>query len=115
MSKKVHVKVGDTVYVRTGKDKAAKGKVRAVFPKTNRVLVEGVNMVTKHHKPTMQFQSGGIAEQEAPISASNVMLICEHCNRPSKTGRKFQDNGDKVRYCKACGEVIDVIKEAKKG
>ena len=99
MAKSVHVKVGDTVYVRTGKDKGMTGEVRAVFPKTNKVLVENVNMVTKHHKPTMQFQSGGIAEQEAPISASNVMLICEHCNRPSKTGRKFQDNGDKVRYC----------------
>ena len=115
MPNKVHVKVDDTVYVHTGKDRGMNGKVKAVFPDTNRVIVEGVNMVTKHHKPSMKNQAGGIAQQEAPISASNVMLVCGKCNRPSRVGRKFLDNGDKVRFCKACGEVIDVIKAAKKG
>lgn len=115
MAKKVHVKVEDRVYVRTGKDRGMTGTVKAVFPQTNRVLVEGVNMVTKHHKPSMKFQAGGITQQEAPIDASNVMLICDACKRPSKVGKKFLDNGDKVRYCKHCGEVIDVIREAKKG
>jgi large subunit ribosomal protein L24 len=115
MQNKVHVKVDDTVYIRTGKDRAMTGKVKAVFPKTNRVIVEGVNLVTKHHKPSMKFQSGGITQQEAAISASNVMLVCEKCGKPTKVGRKFLDNGDKVRYCKSCGEVIDTIKVAKKG
>lgn len=115
MPNKVHVKVDDIVYIRTGKDRAMTGKVTAVFPKTNRVIVEGVNMVTKHHKPSMKYQSGGIAQQEAAISASNVMLVCQKCNRPTKVGRKFVENGDKVRYCKSCNEVIDVITPAKKG
>ena len=115
MANKVHVKVDDTVYVLSGKDRAKTGKVKAVFPKTNRVIVEGVNMITKHNKPSMKMQAGGITHQEGAIDASNVMFVCEKCKRPVKVGRKYLENGDKVRVCKVCGEVIDTIKAAKKG
>lgn len=113
MPNKVHVKVNDFVYVRTGKDRAQTGKVKAVYPKTNRVVVEGVNMVTKHNKPSAKNQAGGITHQEGSINASNVMLICPNCKKPSKTGRRYLENGTKVRFCKACDGEIDVIREKK--
>lgn len=109
---KVHVKKGDTVYVMTGKDRGKKGKVLSVLPTAGRVIVEGVNMSTKHTKPTTRFQQGGIIHQEAAIHASNVMLVCDKCGRPTKVGKQVLDNGQKMRVCKKCGEVIDVIREA---
>lgn len=109
----VHVKEGDRVFVLRGKDKGKNGKILAVFPDKNRVIVEGVNVVTKHKKPNQQLQTGGIIHQEAAINASNVMLLCPKCKRPSKTGKRFEDNGDKVRYCKACDATIDTVKKAK--
>ena len=111
---KVHVKVNDTVYVRTGKDKAMVGKVLQVLPDTNRVVVEGVNIVHKHQKPSGALNTGGIIEREAPISAANVMLVCPKCQRPSKTGRRFNVEGEKVRYCKACNAELDVVSSRKK-
>lgn len=106
---KVHVKVNDNVFVLCGKDAGKTGKVIKVVPEMNRVYVEGVNMVTKHQKPNPQLGTGGIVNQEAAIDASNVMLVCPKCKRPAKTGVKFTDNGEKVRYCKACGETIDSL------
>lgn len=111
---KIHVKVNDTVYVRTGKDRAHVGKVLKVLPAKGRVVVEGANMVQKHNKPTQANPQGGITEQEAPISAANVMLVCDKCKRPAKIGRKILDNGSKIRFCKACGEEIDTVKQAAK-
>jgi len=111
---KVHVKKDDTVYVRTGKDKAKVGKVLRVLPATDRVIVEGVNMVHKHQKPDGRMNAGGIIEREAPIAAANVMLVCESCKRPTKVGRRFNEDGAKVRYCKHCNAEIDVISRAKK-
>lgn len=112
---KVHVKKGDTVYVLNGKDGGKKGKVMSVSPsedpKENKVLVEGVNIVTKHVKPKQGMRQGGLVHQEAPINASKVMLICSKCNKPTKVGHKFLDNGSKARVCKKCGETIDVIGE----
>lgn len=110
---KVHVKVDDTVYVLRGKDKGKTGKVLSVLPAKQRVIVEGVNEVTKHVKPRSAAQPGGIIHQEAAIAASNVMLVCPKCKRPAKTGRKILDNGEKIRFCKACGETIDTIRNAK--
>lgn len=112
MVNKVHVKKGDTVYVLTGKDRGKKGKVLTVIPDKMAVIVEGVNIVTKHKKPRSMQQTGGIIHQEAPISSSNVMFFCEKCKKPGKVGRKFLENGEKVRYCKKCGEIIDVVKKA---
>jgi len=110
---KVHVKKGDTVLVLSGKDKGKKGKVLGVFPKDGMVLVEGVNMSTKHKKPRGRYQEGGIIHQESPINSSKVMLICERCKSPTKVGKKIFENGQKARVCKKCNEIIDIIKEAK--
>ncbi|MDO5737734.1 MAG: 50S ribosomal protein L24 [Eubacteriales bacterium] len=110
---KVHVKVNDNVYVLSGKDKGKSGKVLRVVPEKNRVFVEGVNIVTKHKRPDQRNNTGGIIHQEASINASNVMLVCPKCKRPAKTGRKFNTEGEKVRYCKACDATIDVINRAK--
>ena len=98
------IKKGDTVKVIAGKDKDKEGKVIAVNTKKNTLLVEGINMVTKHAKPSMANQQGGIIHQEAPIDASNVMLL--HNGKATRAGFKIE--GDKkVRFAKATGEVID--------
>ncbi|MDD3571774.1 MAG: 50S ribosomal protein L24 [Eubacteriales bacterium] len=104
---KVHVKSKDEVIVIAGKDKGQKGKVLAVNPKSGRVTVEGVAMVTKHQKSRAQGQPGGLIHKEAPIDASNVMLVCQKCGKPSRAGRKVLDDGKKIRTCKKCGEQID--------
>ncbi|HPX93290.1 MAG TPA: 50S ribosomal protein L24 [Bacillota bacterium] len=111
---KLHVKVDDQVYVLTGKDAGKTGKIIAAYPAKGRVIVEGVNIATRHVKPRSQTQQGGIIRQEMPIDASNVMLVCQKCKRPSKTGRKYLENGDKVRFCKSCGATISVISKGKK-
>ncbi|MEN6315485.1 MAG: 50S ribosomal protein L24 [Clostridiaceae bacterium] len=113
MAKSVHVKKGDTVYVLSGKDKGKKGKVMGVNPDDMTVLVEGVNMSTKHKKPRGRFQQGGILHQESPISSSKVMLFCSRCKAPSKISKVVHEDGQKDRICKRCGEVIDTQKEAK--
>ncbi|MDK2798997.1 MAG: large subunit ribosomal protein [Clostridiales bacterium] len=104
---KVHVKKGDTVLVLSGKDKGKKGKVLTVYPKEGKIIVEGVNMVTKHTKPRRQGQTGGIIHQEAPIYAAKVMHVCNKCEKATRVARKLLDNGEKVRYCKHCGEVFN--------
>ena len=104
---KIHVKVDDNVYVLRGKDVGKSGKVLAVFPKTGQVIVEGVNIVTKHKKARTHLEQGGRIEQPGKIS--NVMLVCPDCNKPSKTGRRFEEidgKTQKVRYCKSCDATI---------
>jgi len=108
MSSKLHVRSGDNVYVLTGKNRGRQGKVIKAFPDKNQVLVEGVNMVTKHKKPR-GATPGGIIKQEAPIHASNVLLVCEKCKAPTKVGRRILENGEKVRVCKKCNEIIDTV------
>ena len=103
---KVHVKTKDEVIVVSGKDKGSKGKVLSVNPKSGRVVVEGVAMVTKHQKSRAQGQPGGIIHKEAAIDASNVMLVCQKCGKPSRSGVKVED-GKKTRICKKCGQQID--------
>ena len=98
------IKKGDTVKVIAGKDKDKEGKVIAVDPKKNTVLVEGVNMITKHTKPSMANQQGGIIHQEGPIDISNVMYV--HKGKATRVG--FKTDGDKkVRFAKSTGDVID--------
>ena len=106
-SNKMHVKKEDTVIVISGKDKGKKGRVIAAFPRENRVLVEGVNMVKKHAKPSQMNPQGGILNQEAPIHASNVMLVDPKTGEATRVGYKILDNGKKVRVAKKSGEVID--------
>ena len=98
------IKKGDLVKVIAGKDKDKEGKVVAVNKKDNTLLVEGVNMITKHTKPSMSNQQGGIVHQEAPINASNVMLL--HEGKATRVGFKM-DGDKKVRFAKATGKVID--------
>ena len=103
---KCHVKKNDMVVVIAGKDKGKIGKVLQVFPRKRRAIVEGVNIVKKHMKPT-PYSSGGIIEKPAPIHVSNLMLYCPKCKRGVKVARKFLGDGTKVRVCKKCGEIIE--------
>ena len=98
------IKKGDTVKVIAGRDKDKEGKVISVNRKTNKLLVEGVNMITKHAKPSMANQQGGIIHQEGPIDASNVMYL--HKGKPTRVGFKM-DGDKKVRFAKSTGEIID--------
>ncbi|RHW36260.1 50S ribosomal protein L24 [Lysinibacillus yapensis] len=102
----MHVKKGDKVKVITGKDKGKEGVVLAAFPKQDRVLVEGVNIVKKHVKPNQLNPQGGIVSQEAAIHVSNVMLIDPKSGEPTRVGYKIED-GKKVRVAKKSGVVID--------
>ncbi|AQY49900.1 50S ribosomal protein L24 [Listeria weihenstephanensis FSL R9-0317] len=101
----MHVKKGDKVQVITGKDKGKSGKIIAAFPKKDRVIVEGLNMVKKHTKPSNVNPQGGILNVEAPIHVSNVMLIDPKTGEPTRVSREIKD-GKKVRVAKKSGEVI---------
>jgi large subunit ribosomal protein L24 len=99
------VKKGDTVLVRAGKDRGAKGKVLMTSPSTERVLVEGVNRVKKHTRiqtTTRGAQEGGIVHQEAPIHVSNVQVVCPSCGKGSRIGHRKDDEGRSVRVCRKC-------------
>ena len=98
------IKKGDTVKVIAGKDKDKEGKVLAVNAKNNTVIVEGINMITKHAKPSVANQNGGILHQESPLDASNVMYV--HKGKATRIGYKM-DGEKKVRVAKSTGEVID--------
>lgn len=109
----MHVKNGDEVLIIAGKDKGRRGKIKRAIPKEGRVVVEGLNIVKRHMKPRGPGKPGGIIEMEAPLDASNVMLICPVCGRASRTGKRFLEELDhkgrpkKVRFCKACDAAID--------
>ena len=98
------IKKGDTVRLIAGKDNGKEGKVVSIDRKNGRVLVEGINMITKHMKPSAANQNGGIVKKEAPIDISNVMYL--HKGKPTRIGFKFE-NDKKVRFAKSTGEVID--------
>ncbi|HDI10893.1 MAG TPA: 50S ribosomal protein L24 [Candidatus Acetothermia bacterium] len=100
------VKKGDRVKVIAGKDKGKIGKVLRVFPDEERVLVEGVNIVTKHQRPTLTIREPGILKREAPIHVSNVKVICPECGIPTRIGYTFVE-GRKRRQCKHCKAVFD--------
>ena len=101
------IRKNDTVVVVAGRDRGKKGKVRFTYPKDERLIVEGVNFVKKHARPTGQAKQAGIIEREASIHVSNVRLLCSQCNRPTRVGSRFLEDGRKVRICCACREVID--------
>jgi len=102
----MHVKKGDTVVVIAGKDKGKKGKVLQAFPTKDRVIVEGVNMVTKHQKPSQKVQQGGIVHQEAPVHVSNVMLFDAKAKGGTRVKHEIQ-NGKKVRVSVKTGELFN--------
>lgn len=101
------IKKGDTVIVVAGKDKDKTGKVIQAMPAENRVIVENVNMVTKHKKPNQRVQQGGIVHQEAPINVSNVMILDPKEKVATRVGYKMLENGKKVRVAKKSGEILD--------
>ena len=103
----MNIKKGDTVTVITGKDSGKRGKVLKVIPADNRVVVEGVNKAKKHQRPSRTLPQGGILQIEYPLNASNVMLLCDKCKKPTRGAKKILDNGQKARVCKQCGEVLD--------
>ncbi len=103
----MQIRKNDTVIVTTGKEKGKRGRVIAVYPSTNRLLIEKLNMIKRHTRPNQQLRQGGIVEKESPISVSNVRLICSKCDKPTTTVRQSQGEGARVRVCKTCSEVID--------
>ena len=104
---KLKIKKGDRVKVIAGKELDKEGKVFMVFPAKSRIMIEKLNLIKRHTKPTQKQQHGGIVEKEASIHMSNVMLICPKCSKPTRVGYKILEGGDKMRVCKKCEEVID--------
>jgi len=101
------IRSGDTVLVIAGKEKGKTGRVERRLPEVDRVVVEGLNMITRHMKPRPGVRQGGRVQQEAPIHASNVMLVCNKCNKAIKPTAVVLDTGKRVRGCPRCKEVID--------
>ena len=100
------IRKGDTVVVLSGKDKGKKGKIISTIPSKQKVIVEGVNMSTKHKKPRRQTDPGGIMHQESPIYACKVMLYCNKCGQATRVGHVIDNDGEKTRRCKNCTEQI---------
>ena len=103
---KLHIKSGDTVYVNAGEDKGKTGKVVKVLVEKNRAIVEGVNMVSKNQKPNAKNPQGGIVKMEAPIHISNLNVVDPKTGKPTRIGRRLNENGKLVRYSKKSGEEI---------
>jgi large subunit ribosomal protein L24 len=103
----LHVRRGDLVGVIAGRERGKRGKVLRVLTDKNRVVVEHVNMIKKHQRPTQKLRQGGIIEREGALALSNVLPICGSCDKPSRTGSKLLADGRKVRTCKRCDEPID--------
>jgi len=104
----IKIRKNDRVQVITGNDAGKAGRVLAVYPEKSRVLVEHVHMIKRHTRPNPAKQiKGGIAEREAPIQISNVLLVCPSCSKPSRIGFRFNNDGRKVRVCRECQAVVD--------
>ena len=103
----MNIRRGDTVLVIAGKNKDKRGRVERVLPQDNRAIVEGVNVITRHVKAQPGIRQAGRIQREAPIQISNVMLICNKCNKPARVQARTLDDGRKVRVCRNCKEAID--------
>lgn len=103
---KLHIRKDDTIVVLSGKDKGKQGKVLETSPKEKKVIVEGINMVTKHVKPRRQGEAGGIVKAEGAMYASKVMVVCPSCGKPTRLAHKILSDGTKVRCCKKCGATF---------
>lgn len=99
------LQTGDSVIVRTGKDRGKSGTILRVLPKQQRVVVEGISMIKKHAKPTSKLPHGGVISREAPIAVSNVMLKCPECSKPTKIKKQVTDAGN-LRVCAQCGAAL---------
>ena len=107
LQKKIQIKKDDKVKVIVGKDKGKIGKVLKVDKKKNRLLIEKINLVKRHAKPSAKNRQGGIVEGEAPIVISNVMIMCNKCLSPTRVKMQHLEDGKKIRLCVKCGEAID--------
>ncbi len=105
--RKMQIRKNDNVLVVSGKEKGKKGRVIAVYPRTNKLLIEKLNMIKRHTRPNQQLRQGGIVEKESPISASNVRLICSKCEKPTSISRQEQGEGPRVRVCRECNATIE--------
>lgn len=101
------IRKNDTVLVVAGKDRGKKGRVRQAFPKRDKVVVEGINMAKRHSRARGQARQAGIIELEVPLHISNVMLVCNKCNKPARVGFRLLADARKARVCRSCHEVID--------
>ena len=106
MSNKVHVKTGDTVVVLSGSEKGKKGKVMVGSPSEGKVIIEKVNIVSKHVKPRKMGDRGGIVEAEGAMYASKVQIVCPRCGKPTRVAHRILEDGTKERICKKCGEAL---------
>lgn len=104
---KLKIKKGDTVMVIAGRERGKTGKVLSVQAGNAKVVVEKLNMIKRHTKPSQKARQGGILEREAPMALSNVMFYCANCQKPVRVGTKVLDDGRRVRLCKTCKEVIE--------
>ncbi len=107
MYNKCHIKKDDKVKIITGKDRGKIGKVLKVIRKKDRILIEHINIVKRHSKPSAKNRQGGILETESPIHWSNVMLMCNKCMTPIRIKMQRLDDGKKIRICRKCNEIID--------
>jgi large subunit ribosomal protein L24 len=101
------IRKNDTVLIVTGKDKGKKGKVRKAIPDKESVIVEGLNLIKRHSKTKGKTRQAGIIELEGNIPISNVMVICNKCNKPARVGYRILEDGKKARYCHNCSEIMD--------
>jgi len=101
------IRKNDTVLVIVGKDKGKKGKVRKALPKEDKVIIEGLNMIKRHSRTKGQAKQAGIIELESPLHVSKVMIVCSKCAKPARIGIRYLEDGKRVRFCRACSEVID--------
>ena len=103
---KMSIKKDDVVVVLSGKDKGKQGKVLEVQPKAGKVIVEKINVVSRHTKPRRQGETGGIIEREGALRACKVMRVCPKCDKPTRVAHKITENGTKLTVCKHCGETL---------
>ena len=103
----MNLRSDDNVLVIKGRDRGKQGKIQQTFPRDNKVMVEGINVVMRHTKPTGTVRQAGIIQKELPVPAANVMLICTHCNKPTRVASRTLADGSRARVCKSCEEVIE--------
>jgi len=103
----LNIRKNDTVLVTTGKEKGKKGRVLSVITSEDKLIIERINIIKKHMKPSKKYTQGGIIEKESPIHRSNVMIVCPRCSKPSRVANMTFEDGKKSRVCKKCKEAID--------
>ena len=103
---KTYLKKNDVVYARTGRDKGKKGKILEMIHEKNRAIVEGLNFVKRHARPTQANPQGGLVQKEASLHISNLALFCATCSKPVRVAFKVLDDGQKQRVCRKCGEAL---------